>query len=179
MQRKLIVIDGPSCAGKTHLAHALQARMLPEVWLNFSIDTVVYTLPSAILSECNDHNNWEDVDIKAMIHGAFLCVNSLLGAGNHVIFDVVISSQKRAEELQEFFSKNDVFYVGLTAQWECLVQRVHTRQDRTLGEVEHGYRTSPKHLPYDLRVDTTHHDPATVADMVWSSMCEQTFLEHE
>lgn len=173
MEGKLLVIDGPSCVGKTSLAKSLQEQFLPSVWLNFSIDTVVYTLPAAILDECNNENNWDRVDAAALMRGAFACVDGLLKAGNNIVFDVVISSEKRARQLQQVFDGHDPFYVGVTASWERLHERASAREDRTLAEVEHGFETSPKHLPYDLLVDTTHQDSSSAAREVLEVFCSR------
>lgn len=163
---KLIVIDGPSCAGKTTLAQALQTEYLPQIWLRFSIDTLVYGLPPGVLQDCNLHNNWAAVDVTALIHGAFACVDSLLNGGHRVVFDVVISTASRAEELQRYFAAHSVFYVGLTADWDCLQRRAIARKDRSLAEVKHGFETAPKHLPYDLCLDMTHQSPEQAARRV-------------
>ena len=163
---KLIIIDGPSCVGKTTLAQALQEQCLPQVWLHFSIDTLVYGLPPSLLKACNLQNNWTAVDVNALMHGALACVESLLKAGHCVIFDVVISSARRAEELQRYFAAHPVFYVGLTADWDCLERRAIARKDRTLAEVKHGFETAPKHLPYDLYLDMTHQSPEQAARRV-------------
>ncbi|HHX8465054.1 TPA: phosphotransferase-like protein [Vibrio diabolicus] len=166
MTYQLIVIDGPSCAGKTQLAKELQKQLSHEVWLNFSIDTIVYTLPQAILDGCNYENKWDTFDRNALLAGTFSCVKSLVDCGNKVIFDNVVSTDRRANELLGYLNEFRVFYVGLTADWECLEQRANEREDRTLVEVKHGYETSPKHLPYDILLDMTQRDSVSVAEEV-------------
>ncbi|EHH1260001.1 TPA: AAA family ATPase [Vibrio parahaemolyticus] len=170
MSYQLIVLDGPSCVGKTQLAKELQKQLPHEVWLNFSIDTIVYTLPQIILDGCNYENKWDTFDRNALLAGTFSCVQSLVNCGNKVIFDNVVSTERRASELLGYLNEFRVFYVGLTAEWECLEQRVNEREDRTLAEVKHGYETAPKHLPYDILVDTTQCDPASVAKEVIRAM---------
>ncbi|WP_434340054.1 phosphotransferase-like protein [Motilimonas cestriensis] len=170
MSYQLIVIDGPSCVGKTQLAKELQKQLANEVWLNFSIDTIVYTLPQLILEGCNDENKWDTFDRNALLSGTFSCVKSLVDCGNKVIFDIVVSTDRRANELLGYLNEFRVFYVGLTAEWECLEQRVSEREDRTLAEVKHGYDTTPKHLPYDILVDTTQCESVSVAKEVIKAM---------
>ncbi len=170
MTYQLIVIDGPSCVGKTQLAKELQKQLFPDVWLNFSIDTIVYTLPQVILDGCNYENKWDTFDRNALLAGTFSCVTSLVNSGNKVIFDNVVSTERRANELLGYLNDFRVYYVGLTAEWKCLEQRVNAREDRTLAEVEHGYHTSPKHLRYDIVVDTTQRDSASIAEEVIKAM---------
>lgn len=170
MSYQLIVLDGPSCVGKTQLAKELQKQLFDEVWLNFSIDTIVYTLPQMILDGCNYDNKWDTFDRNALLAGAFSCVQSLVNCGNKVIFDNIVSTEGRANELLGYLTEFRVFYVGLTAEWECLEQRVNAREDRTLAEVKHGYERTPKLLPYDILVDTTQCDSESVAREVIKAM---------
>ncbi len=170
MSYQLIVLDGPSCVGKTQLVKELQKQLSHEVWLNFSVDTIVYTLPQTILDGCNYDNKWDTFDRNALLAGTFSCVQSLVNCGNKVIFDNVVSTERRANELLGYLSEFRVFYVGLTAEWKCLEQRVNAREDRTLDEVKHGYKTTPKHLPYDILVDTTQCDSESVAREVIKAM---------
>ncbi|HHX8280727.1 TPA: phosphotransferase-like protein [Vibrio diabolicus] len=166
MSYQLIVIDGPSCVGKTQLAKELQKQLPHEVWLNFSVDT----LPQMVLDGCNYENKWDTFDRNALLAGTFSCVKSLVDCGNKVIFDNVVSTDRRANELLGYLNEFRVFYVGLTAEWACLEQRVNMREDRTLAEVKHGYETTPKHLPYDILVDTTQCDSESVAKEVIKAM---------
>ncbi|EHQ9269907.1 AAA family ATPase [Vibrio parahaemolyticus] len=170
MSYQLIVLDGPSCVGKTQLAKELQKQLSHEVWLNFSVDTIVYTLLQTILDGCNYDNKWDTFDRNALLAGTFSCVQSLVNCGNKVIFDNVVSTERRANELLGYLSEFRVFYVGLTAERKCLEQRVNAREDRTLDEVKHGYKTTPKHLPYDILVDTTQCDSESVAREVIKAM---------
>ena len=170
MLYQLIVLDGPSCVGKTQLAKELQKQLSHEVWLNFSIDTIVYTLPQIILDGCNYDSKWDTFDRNALLAGTFSCLQSLVKCGNKVIFDIVISTERRANELLGYLTEFRVFYVGLTAGWEYLEQRVNAREDRTLAEVKHGYESTPKHLPYDIVVDTSQCDSKSVARKVIKAM---------
>ena len=49
LSSKLILLEGPSGSGKTSLANALQESLLPVMWLSFSMDTLIYTLPPSVL----------------------------------------------------------------------------------------------------------------------------------
>lgn len=167
---QLIILDGPSCAGKTQLAQALQQQLLPQVWLNFSIDTVLYTLPETILQACNQDNHWEDIDIEAIMGGTLACVQSLLDTGNQVVFDIVITTPCRGQEIKSLFAKYEPFVVGLSAQWDCLVQRMQARGDRSLAEVQYGYKNAPQHLDYDLLLDSSQHSSDQLARTVMEAL---------
>lgn len=45
---QVICLNGTSSSGKTTIAHKLQ-ELLPEIYLNFSIDSILYALPGSAL----------------------------------------------------------------------------------------------------------------------------------
>ncbi|MGF1770622.1 chloramphenicol phosphotransferase CPT family protein [Enterovibrio makurazakiensis] len=176
MRPNLIVLDGPSGAGKTTLSKALQETLLPENWLYLSIDTLVYTLPSSILERCNQENDWQSVDADTLFKGVFACVDALVNAGNKVIFDAVISTPTRALQMDLAFEQHQRFYVGVNCELSELERRTRLRGDRTLEEVRHGFATSPLHLQYDLEIDSTSMSVSDLATIVAATVHEE---QHE
>ncbi|MDC0276478.1 chloramphenicol phosphotransferase CPT family protein [Verrucomicrobiales bacterium] len=87
MPPQVIIISGPSSSGKTTLTKALQEKLPPSIWLNFSFDTVIYSLPPNVLDRCNVKDDWSDVDGKALISGTLAALRALVDNGNRVIFD--------------------------------------------------------------------------------------------
>ncbi|WP_407333087.1 phosphotransferase-like protein [Enterovibrio sp. 27052020O] len=173
MRPNLIVLDGPSGAGKTTLSKALQQTLLPDNWLYFSIDTLLYAMPPSVLARCNQENDWPSVDINALMTGAFACVDALLKTGNKVIFDAVISTPTRALQMDLAFDQHERFYVGVNCELAELERRTRQREDRTLEEVRHGFATSPFHLQYDLEIDSTSTSVKELATIVAATMYEQ------
>lgn len=155
MTTNLIILDGPSGSGKSSLAKSLQEQLLPDVWLNFSIDNIIYTLPGSILDRCNNENDWAGVDSNALFAGAFACLAALLNSNNRVIFDLVITSQAQAGEIKQMFGRYKPIIFGVTCEWHELTRRTLNRGDRTLQESEYGFKNSPHLLDYDAVVDTT------------------------
>ncbi|WP_028025595.1 phosphotransferase-like protein [Enterovibrio calviensis] len=173
MRPNLIVLDGPSGAGKTTLSKALQETLLPENWLYISIDTLVYALPSSVLTRCNQENDWQSVDVDALMKGAFACVDALVTAGNSVIFDAVISTPTRALQMDLAFEQHERFYVGVNCELAELERRTRSREDRTIDEVRHGFATSPLHLQYDLEIDSTSMSVTELATIVAATIHEE------
>ena len=159
---ELIILDGPSSAGKTSLAKALQEELLPEIWLNFSIDHVIDAFPNSILEKCAV-NDWSDVDDDLLFAGTFSCVKGLLRSGYPVIFDAVISTKQTANQTIEAFLSHTAFFIAVRCDWEEIRRRTISRVDRTLEEAEYGFKTSPRHLNYNFRVDTTKLSPEDAA----------------
>lgn len=173
MSPNLIVLDGASGAGKTTLAKALQEQFIPENWLYFSIDTLVYSLPPSVLQRWNQENDWRSLDPNTLMNGAFSCVNALLEAGNKVIFDAVISTPQRALKMDLAFERHERLYVGLVCELAELERRTFDRGDRTLDEVRHGFYTSPHHLKYDLKLDSTKTPATELATIIAATLQEQ------
>ena len=95
----LIVIIGGSGTGKTTLARALQERLLPEQWLHFSPDTLLYCLPKSLVDRADLANDWSEIDtglINTLAHGL---VRNVLQSGGRVVFDCVVMSERRTEQL--------------------------------------------------------------------------------
>ncbi|CZF79500.1 Chloramphenicol 3-O phosphotransferase [Grimontia marina] len=178
MSPNLIVLDGASGAGKTTLAKALQEQFLPENWLYFSIDTLVYSLPPSVFEHCNQENDWRSLDPNTLIKGAFSCVNALLEAGNKVIFDAVISTPQGALQMDLAFENHERLYVGLHCELTELERRTFDRGDRTIDEARHGFSTSPFHLKYDLELDSTS-TPATELSTIIAATLQERVSRHK
>ena len=167
---RLIVLEGGSGTGKSSLASALQERLLPQQWLHFSTDTVLYCLPQSILDQANLQNDWTSIDTRAISRSAHACVCSLLVSGYRVIFDCVVMTERGARELLLAFQAHRPVLVRLTCSWEEVRRRTVARGDRTLEEAEHGFKTSGLHLVADHVLDTTNQTPAELADSLASSL---------
>ncbi|OEE65782.1 hypothetical protein A1OO_08200 [Enterovibrio norvegicus FF-33] len=173
MIKHLIVLDGPSGAGKTSLARELQEQLLNDNWLYFSLDTFTSTLPVSVLAQCQSENDWQDVDSSTLLQNALLCVDTLLKAGNNVIFDSVISTSKRALQIDLAFEQHDRFYVGVHCELSELERRAAARNDRTIEQARHSFATAPMHLIYDLEIDSTSTSVKELATIVAATMYEQ------
>ena len=163
MLPNLIVMDGPSGAGKTTVAKEIQEALLPSIWLNISIDSMVYGLPESVLERCNTKNDWEGVDNNLLFSGALAAVDAVVSSGGSVIFDVVVSNANRAEQIRQAFLTHKTFYIGVCCSWEEIEARTLIRGDRTREEARYGFENSPQHFEYDFCIDTTGASPSVIA----------------
>jgi len=162
VRAKLIVITGGSGAGKSTLAKALQEALLPEIWLHFSIDSILYALPPSVLERGNLHNDWSAVDGKPIAASAYACANTLLAAGNNVIFDCVVTNESGARKLTDAFAGHQAIYVGLTCPWDVIKARTAARGDRTVEEAEFSFR-NVGNLRHDYTFDTSRVSAEAIA----------------
>ncbi|MAS94865.1 MAG: hypothetical protein CMO55_16840 [Verrucomicrobiales bacterium] len=161
-----IVISGPSSAGKTSLAKALQESLLPEVWLAFSVDDIIYGLPESVLHRCNLEDNWEGVDGGAFYNGATGCLRALLEAGNRVIFDAVVGNEKSGKSIEMALSGFAVFTIELRCDLSTLEQRASHRGDRTIRETRRSFESSRTHAEPDCVLDSGEHTVEEMAALV-------------
>lgn len=161
-----IIICGASSSGKTSLARALQELLLPSIWLTFSVDDVIYSLPQSVLHRCNHENNWEGVDGDAIFEGAMGSLKALLQAGNKVIFDVIVNNMKNANRILSSLSGVETFTVELTCGLSILEFRASCRGDRTLEETRRCYLSSCAHTEPNLVLDSSEHTSAELASSV-------------
>ena len=170
--QRLVVITGSSGTGKSTLARTLQARWLPAQWLHFSPDIVLHCLPQAVVDGANLRNDWSSIDRPLLRRSTHACLHALLDAGHSVIFDCVVMTAQGAHDLVAAVQGRNAFLLRLTCAWSELERRTLARGDRTLEEVEHGFKAGT-HLRADCEVDTTGRTPDEVASAVIAAMQQQ------
>ncbi|RYD20685.1 MAG: hypothetical protein EOP88_14105 [Verrucomicrobiaceae bacterium] len=167
---KLIILEGPSGSGKSSLAAALQERLLPGVWLNFSMDTLIYTLPPSVLHRCNSANDWSGVDGKAIGAAALRCLRALVECGNNVIFDLCIPSRKYADAFLSDIQDLSAVLIGVRCDWPEIERRTLLRADRSIAEAERSFSHQHSFQSYDLVIDTTAISPDVAATECLASL---------
>jgi len=160
---KLIILEGASGSGKSSLAAALQECLLPEIWLSFSMDTLIYTLPPSVLHRCNSANDWSGVDGTAIGTAALRCLRALVECGNRVIFDLCIPNRKYAETFQADLHYLSPVTVGVRCDWPEIERRTLQRADRSLEEAQRTFKQQHTLQNYDLVLDTTAMSPGAAA----------------
>jgi chloramphenicol 3-O phosphotransferase len=184
----VIVLNGPSSAGKTTLAAALQ-DVFDETWLVFGIDTLISALPLALLeihrdasigARPRDHEVRPggirfDADGAITVGSEFRRLETawlkglsvLAGAGVHLILDAVFLDGVHSQEtISEAFVDQRLAWVGVTCELNVAMQRERDRGDRVVGTSARTAQQIHEGVHYDLVVDTTKRTPDDVAQEI-------------
>jgi len=176
----VILVNGPSSAGKTTLCRALQAAIDAPYLVTGFDDFVFMAAPryyrGADTARQDAHDAFTALGAEMAIvspPGAPLAVEarfgpvfrrlldamapavrSLVEAGNRVIFDHVLHDQAMAESCRRAFAGLDLLSVGVTCPIEILEARERARGDRVLGRARGLAAVVHGFVDYDLMVDT-------------------------
>jgi chloramphenicol 3-O phosphotransferase len=164
---RLVVLNGPSSAGKSTLAAAL-VECLDTPWHVLPVDLLHATRSRPDLRGVTDIA-WDDV-VAATRRGYHRAVAGMVRGGCDVIADHVLSEPWRLADLHAVTDGLDVLLVHVTCAPEVLVSREESRGDRDVGTAEAQLAAVFAHRDCDLTVDTTSATPETcaaaVADLV-------------
>ncbi len=162
---QIILINGPTCAGKSTIAQLIQERSAIARVL-MQIDTFVAMLPKRyVMPPCPDDRSSV---ITRLRHGFHTCIASMAAHGNHVIVDTVRADPAWLDEWLEVFKPFSILFVGVFADLNELERRETQRQrlDDQAGTARRQFHTVHQDDAYDVRLDTSRYSPEECADMV-------------
>lgn len=148
MNKRIILLNGPSSSGKSTLASNLQTLIKDknsEEYAIISIDDFLKMSTKEVIYE-------EDVfDISSK-----LCDKSieLLRLNQGIIIDHVITSERIYKHLIESLKLYGIYLVHVTCPLLELKRREEERRNRCLGSAEASYEYLFPKEGYDLTVDT-------------------------
>src|SRR3954447_17740909 len=149
---RLVLLNGPTSAGKTTLSHAVAAR-LTTPWLVLPVDLFhqIRTRPDADLTP----REWNDVfrRTRSAYHRA---LTGAVASGCDVIGDHVLSEPWRLDDLLRLTPGLDVLLVHVTCSTAEIRRREKARGDRDPGTAVLQQRQVFQHGDCDLEVDTTY-----------------------
>lgn len=149
----VVVLNGTSSSGKTTIARAFQ-ELAPERFLNFSIDSILFTLPASALDRITSGADLSDLDIPRLVRAYYSCVRQLLELGHNLVIDNAITTEYQAGALREAVEGHRVLMVGLDCPAEVLAQRERERGDRRAGMAVAQHARIHTLLKYDLMIDS-------------------------
>jgi chloramphenicol 3-O phosphotransferase len=155
-----LLLAGPSSAGKTTLAAALQ-RMLPEPWVFLPADLLTDGFPRArpefISAEMD----------RRLRHAALLALAAFMDSGFNVIGEAYVWDPGMRELTASVFSHRRAFIVKLQCDLRIREQREAGRPI-TKGFTRMQERQWNWDFPHDLALDTDETRPEDLAATVWA-----------
>jgi chloramphenicol 3-O phosphotransferase len=189
----IILVNGPSSAGKTTLCRALQAA-IAEPYLVVGFDDFVFMSAPRYYRGADTGRQGETdaftvlgvemVNVsppgaapkvtarfgpvfRRLLESMAPAVRALVDGGNPVIFDHVLHDRAMHESCLKSFAGLDVFTVGVTCPSEILEARERARGDRVLGRARGLAELVHGFLNYDVTVDTgASAPPMCVAEIL-------------
>jgi chloramphenicol 3-O phosphotransferase len=161
---QILLLNGASSAGKTSLARCLQERFLPELYLNFSIDSILYALPPSVLTRMTTGQDLSDLDYGSLVMGYYAAARALALQGQRLILDDAVTDERLLPVVEGCLRGLEAVVVGVHCDLEELKRREARRGDRTLGEAERQFPVVHRLLRSHLSVDTTRQSPQEVAE---------------
>ena len=157
-----ILLSGPSSAGKSSIAKALQRK------LRDSGSAVIISLDDYLQMSANEPI-WED-DVFAIMPHMCEDIAEALHNGKTVIIDHVITSARIYRALNNAAHGFQMKTVLVSCDVETLRRRETERGDRCSGSAEASLQYLYPKTEYDLCVDSSEASPAALAEVILSSL---------
>jgi chloramphenicol 3-O phosphotransferase len=165
----IVVLNGTSSSGKTAIARAFQERA-GRLFLNFSIDSILSTLPLSALERIKRREDISDLRFQDLVKAFFACVKTLADLGHDLIIDHAITTQAQADWMTEAVSGHRVLLVAVDCPADVLAQRERARGDRAIGLSGSQVDRVHKWLSYDLRIDSSTAGPPDAASAILAAL---------
>ena len=162
-KQDVILLNGPSSAGKSSIAKALL-----QLLLDCGTDAVILSLDDYMQMSANEPI-WED-DVFAIMPHMCEDIVEALQDGKTVIIDHVITSARIYRALNNAVDGFQMKTVLVSCDVETLRQREAERGDRYTGSAEASLQYLYPKAGYDLCVDSSEASPATLAEMIINSL---------
>jgi len=192
----VILVNGPSSAGKTTLCRALQAA-IEEPYLVTGFDDFIFMAApryyrGADTSRQDERDAFTTLGVemvttsppdappsvtarfgpvfRRILDAMAPAVRALVDGGNPVIFDHVLHDRAMHESCRNAFAGLDVFAVGVTCPVDILEARERERGDRVLGRARGLASVVHGFLTYDIMVDTAAMTTAACVSAILAAL---------
>ena len=151
MAASAIVLHGPTSAGKSSIARALQASATIPAF-HVSLDAFV------TMSNRRDMRSDEEREHAYRIHceNLRLTLSNLMGTKFDIILDLVLREEAQLREMLQVLASRPTYLIGVSAPLQVLEARERARVDRAEGMAREQSNHAAYARPYDLRIDTAN-----------------------
>jgi len=164
-QATAIVLHGPTSAGKSTIAKALQATA-PVPAFHVSLDAFV------TMSNRRDMRSDQERDQAYRIHCENLrsSLSRVAGTQFDIILDLVLRDEAELEAILQVIAGRPTYVIGVSAPLEVLEERERAREDRGAGMAREQAGHAAYARPYDLVIDTSTCGPEEAAAAIRNLM---------
>ena len=158
MEAIAIVLHGPTSAGKSAIAKALQATA-PVPAFHVSLDAFV------TMSNRRDMRSDEERQQAYHIHCENLrsTLARVVSTQFDVILDLVLRDKTELEATLRVLASRPTYVVGVSAPLNVLEERERAREDRAIGMAREQVTDPAYGRSYDLAIDTSTCSPEEAA----------------
>ena len=151
MEKQVILLNGPSSAGKSTLSRTLRSVIKDKT--NKSFEVVSIDDFMKLVLSTNEKIYEDDVfEISGLMCKKVL---EFLETNDGVIVDHVITSERIFKELNDMLIKHRIFTVHVACPLAVLLEREQTRGNRCEGTAKSSYTYLYPKEGYDLTVDSS------------------------
>jgi len=155
-ENRLLLLNGPSSAGKSTIAGELQKKLRL-----YNADPVIISIDD-YMKIGTDEEIWED-DVFEVMPDMCRDITPALQQGKWVIVDHVITSERIYDALLDATAGFGMVKVLVSCSLETLLKRERERGNRFAGSAEASLKYLYPKEGYDLRIDSGTTDAASSA----------------
>ncbi len=188
MPGDLIVVNGPSSAGKSSLIKHLQ-HLWPRPLYATGIDALIMGWPESYFLDHDESDQSKEADVLQIVAGlgpapswvpmlndTFITISrhsheawaAMNQSGVDVVVDHCLIETSIREQARALLV--GAFWVGVTCEVEELIRREALRGDRYLGFASGTSAVVHDNMKYDLTIDTTSTPVETLARQVFDAV---------
>ena len=168
MASTAIVLHGPTSAGKSSIATALQDSSNVPVF-HITLDAFVE------MSRRRDMRSAEELDQALAIHHLNLQSTLRRVTRSHfeIVLDLVLRDTVALERCIAALSPRRTFVVGVWSPLDVLEKRERARRDRSEGMARSQFGSPAHSRPYSMRLDTSTCSPEEGAHQIRAFVATQ------
>lgn len=181
----VIILNGPSGAGKTSIQQQFQHLMMPNLWIKLGIDTLFdkpmpdITLENLALWQAPNAIRWVETTKDALDNTVITLhmgeqgdkvaygMNSAIAAyaqtGCNIIVDYISYKKEWIDDLQSKLKHVPTYWVKVAIPLEVLEQREAARGTSPKGHARSHYDTVYGNIAYDLTVNSDQNSAQEIA----------------
>ena len=184
----VIILNGPSAAGKSSIQKELQRLMMPTLWIKLGIDNLFdapmpdITLENmsywqnensirwVTMSKDNDDNQIMTLFVGDQGDKVAYGMNSAIAAyaqsGCNIVVDYIAYKKEWIDDLRRKLKDVKTYWVKVTISLSALEEREAARATSPKGHARSHYDTVYWNIKYDLEVDSEKNSALVIAQQI-------------